>query len=98
MGRIKIVNTGGKQMAHKKSSDKKSLLNQMSDMAMPERPKPSLRLHGKEAKRFLGTKPGAKVSATIRGVLQSTGLDEYRNQEPTAEILINKITPKAKKA
>ena len=80
-------------MKKKKSSVNSRVLNSMTNAAMPYKPKTMIRLHGADAKQFMGKKPGTKVSAQIRGVIQSVGLEEYNHDEPTAEIRVTKINP-----
>jgi len=84
-------------MAHKKGGMNKKVLNSMTAMA-DNAPRIMMHLRGKDAKRFLGSKPGSKMSAMIRGVVQSVGLSEFDNNAPTADIKITKITPSKKKA
>ena len=82
-------------MAKKKSEKSginKKLLNKMTESAMPaERPKPRLSLYGKDAQAFFGKKPGSKVSAKIKGVVQSVGMREWNSNEPEADIRITDI-------
>ncbi len=86
-------------MPHKDTKMNKKVLGSMTEAAMPDRPKTMLRLHGSDAKRFFGKKPGTKVSAQIRGTIQSAGLEEYNHNEPVAEIRVTKISPsRTKKA
>lgn len=81
-------------MAKKKKAEggvNKKLLHKMTAQAMPERPKPMMRLHGEDAKAFFGKKPGTTVSARITGVVQSVGIDEYMKNEPETTIRITGI-------
>ncbi len=86
-------------MAGKDTKMNKKVLGNMTDTAMPFKPRTMIRLHGSDAKRFLDKKPGTKVSAQISGVIQSIGLEEYNHNEPMAEIRVTKISPsRTKKA
>jgi len=84
-------------MADKSKGMNKRVLSGMTDRAMPFRPRIMMHLHGKDAKRFMGSKPGTKISAEIRGVLQGVSLEEFNNNEPSADIRVTKITPNRRK-
>jgi len=61
-------------------------------------PPPTIHLRGKHAKVFHGMRPGQKVSAQMHGTLQSTGMDKYADNEPTAEISLSHVVPKKRGA
>lgn len=46
------------------------------------KPKPTLNLTGKEAKKFFGRKPGFPVTAIVRGRIVQTGIDRYTPGSP----------------
>lgn len=69
------------------------LLGKLSDAAMPKMPMTTMRLRGAHAKRFHSMKVGSHVRAHVKGKLMSMGMDEYNNNEPTADIQINDVAP-----
>lgn len=80
----------------KKAGMNKKVLTKMTESAMPQPPKVMMHLRGKQAEQFLGKKPGSRVSAHIRGTVQTVGLSEWNHDEPTADIKITNISPMGK--
>jgi len=58
---------------------------------MPKSPPSTVRLTGKHALPFHGTKPGGAVSAHVSGTLSNVGFDEYDGNKPTATIAVHGV-------
>lgn len=82
-------------MAKKKDGLNKKLLNQMSVEAMPK-PKPTMRLYGKDAKRMHGRMPGSNVKMTVHGKVMQIGMETYGDKGPMAEVEVHKIQMQGK--
>lgn len=72
---------------------KGSPLESLAATAMARHPKQTIHLRGKHAQPFHKMKVGSKVSARMHGTLQNAGIDQYNDNEPTAEISLDHFAP-----